>query len=132
MGRLQKRKKPVGKKNKKSASDLPVSSPKGPTSAKSASLAAFSSKDSKKHAVPSKKKAVTRATSGTRKTRKNYLDVSIQFLREVMMELRKVTWPSRKQTTGSTIVMIILVAMFSIFLGTVDIGLNRLVQVILQ
>jgi preprotein translocase subunit SecE len=56
---------------------------------------------------------------------------SIQFLREVRVELKKVTWPSRKQTIGSTVVVIILVMIISLFLGLVDFGLSSLMQVVL-
>jgi preprotein translocase subunit SecE len=63
---------------------------------------------------------------------KKYVDISIQFLREVRVELRKVTWPSRKQTIGSTVVVIVLVLIISIFLGVVDMGLSSLVNVVLH
>jgi preprotein translocase subunit SecE len=56
---------------------------------------------------------------------------SVQFLREVRIELKKVTWPSRKQTMGSTVVVIILVMIISLFLGLVDLGLGHLMQVVL-
>ena len=48
------------------------------------------------------------------------------------MELKKVTWPSRKQTLGSTLVVLILVTIIAFFLGAVDIGLSSLVRVVLQ
>jgi len=60
------------------------------------------------------------------------LEKVMQFLREVKVELRKVTWPSRKQTVGSTVVVIVLVMIISLFLGVVDIGLSKLAQVLLQ
>jgi preprotein translocase subunit SecE len=56
---------------------------------------------------------------------------SIQFLREVRIELKKVTWPSRKQTMGSTVVVIILVMIISFFLGLVDFGLGHLMRAVL-
>jgi preprotein translocase subunit SecE len=56
---------------------------------------------------------------------------SIQFLREVKIELKKVTWPSRKQTMGSTVVVIILVMIVSLFLGLVDFGLSSLMRMVL-
>jgi preprotein translocase subunit SecE len=59
-------------------------------------------------------------------------DKSFQFLREVKAELKKVTWPPRKQTMGSTVVVIILVMIISFFLGLVDIGLSSLIRVVLQ
>ncbi|MFH0726513.1 MAG: preprotein translocase subunit SecE [Pseudomonadota bacterium] len=63
---------------------------------------------------------------------REYLEKMMQFLREVKVELRKVTWPSRKQTVGSTVVVIVLVMIVSLFLGVVDIGLSKLAQVLLQ
>ena len=57
---------------------------------------------------------------------------AIQFLREVRVELKKVTWPSRKQAIGSTIVVLLLVLVISVFLGAVDVGLRQLVRFILQ
>ncbi len=61
----------------------------------------------------------------------NFLQKSAQFLREVKIELKKVTWPTRKQTMGSTMVVIILVAIISAFLGLVDAGLSSLVRFVL-
>jgi preprotein translocase subunit SecE len=61
----------------------------------------------------------------------NFVQKSIQFLREVKIELKKVTWPTRKQTMGSTVVVLILVAIISLFLGMVDLGLSSLVRVVL-
>jgi preprotein translocase subunit SecE len=66
------------------------------------------------------------------KKKDNFLDKAMQFLREVKVELKKVTWPSRKQTMGSTIVVILLVMIISFFLGLVDMGLSSLVRVVLQ
>ena len=63
---------------------------------------------------------------------KKYVDVSIQFLREVRVELRKVTWPSRKQTIGSTVVVIVIVLVISAFLGVVDFGLSSLINFVVQ
>jgi preprotein translocase subunit SecE len=54
-----------------------------------------------------------------------------EFLREVKVELKKVTWPTRKQTTGTTIVVIIFVFILAVFLGIFDYSLSRLVQVVL-
>ncbi|NNL76455.1 MAG: preprotein translocase subunit SecE [Desulfobacterales bacterium] len=57
---------------------------------------------------------------------------STQFLREVKIELKKVTWPSRKQTIGSTVVVIALVMLISLFLGVVDMGISSLIRIVLQ
>jgi preprotein translocase subunit SecE len=57
---------------------------------------------------------------------------SMQFLREVKVELKKVAWPSRKQTVGSTVVVLVLVFIISAFLGVVDMGLSSLVRLVLH
>lgn len=61
----------------------------------------------------------------------NFFQKAMEFLREVKVELKKVTWPTRKQTTGTTIVVIIFVFVIATFLGFFDFGLSKLVQVVL-
>ncbi len=58
-------------------------------------------------------------------------EASVQFLREVKTELRKVTWPPRRQAVSSTGVVLALVILVSIFLGVVDLVLSRLVRVLI-
>ncbi len=50
------------------------------------------------------------------------------YLREVVYELRKVVWPSRKETIGSTSVVVIIVILCGIYLGIVDFILARFVR----
>lgn len=61
----------------------------------------------------------------------NFVQKAIDFLTEVKVELKKVTWPTRKQITGTTIVVIIFVFVVAAFLGLFDFGLAKLVQVVL-
>ena len=61
----------------------------------------------------------------------NLIQKTMEFFREVKVELKKVTWPSRKQTTGTTIVVIIFVFVVAAFLGLFDLSLSKLVQVVL-
>jgi preprotein translocase subunit SecE len=55
----------------------------------------------------------------------------IRFLKEAKSELKKVTWPTRKQTLASTSVVIIVVVIVSIFLGIVDFGLAKVIRLVL-
>lgn len=50
------------------------------------------------------------------------------FIEEVKNELQKVTWPDRALTVGTTVVVIILVIVMSVFLGVVDITLAKIIQ----
>ena len=54
-----------------------------------------------------------------------------QFLAGSKVELKKVTWPTPKQTLASTSVVIIVVVIVSVFLGIVDFGLTKVVKLVL-
>ena len=53
------------------------------------------------------------------------------FLKEVKAELKKVVWPTRKDTIASTTVVVILVLIIALFLGLVDFGLSRVIKIVL-
>ena len=55
-----------------------------------------------------------------------------QFLKEVRFELKRVTWPSRKETLAGTMVVSIIVFIVASFLGIVDIGLSELIKTVLS
>ncbi len=61
---------------------------------------------------------------------KEYWDRSRQFVVEAVQELKRVTWPSRKETVGTTMVVLFLVIVISVYLGLVDLGLSRLVGLV--
>ena len=54
------------------------------------------------------------------------------FFREVQIELKKVTWPSRKETIAATSMVIILSIVVAFFLGILDIGLAKAVGLFLK
>jgi len=56
---------------------------------------------------------------------------SMTFLQEVWAELKKVYWPTRKEVSAATLVVVSVVVVIAFFLGVVDFGLTRLVQLIL-
>lgn len=132
MARLLKKKSPSNKKKSKQDNDkteIPQESKNGLIKA---ILKPDSPTEVKKVQVLQQKKPLPGIKSVTEKESNNYYQRALQFLREVKIELKKVTWPSRKQTVGSTVVVIILVMIISLFLGVVDIGLSSLVRVVLQ
>lgn len=55
-----------------------------------------------------------------------------QFFREVVAEFKKVTWPTRREVANSTTVVIIVVFVIALYLGVVDVGLSRIVGLILR
>jgi preprotein translocase subunit SecE len=56
----------------------------------------------------------------------------VQFLRDVRSELRKVTFPSRKETLASTAVVIVVVFLVATYLGLIDLVLSLLVTKVLR
>ena len=135
MGRLQ-RKKTSGAKKKKKKSAVSAASKTGQRTAdvsrKKRARDATRSRDSQAARPIATKKQSQMVSAATVKPKTNFIQSVIQFLREVKIELKKVTWPSRKQTIGSTAVVIALVLIISLFLGFVDIGLSNLIRVVLQ
>ena len=55
-----------------------------------------------------------------------------EFLQQVKAELQKVTWPTRKETYGSTVVVIVLVLIVAVFLWVIDTGLSALIKALLN
>lgn len=62
----------------------------------------------------------------------NLLASSNRFLHEVRVELTKVVWPDRQEFIGSTIVVFFIVAVFALYLGTIDVMLSALIQYIFK
>jgi len=60
---------------------------------------------------------------------KDWSKRSTQFYGDVRGEVKKVSWPGRDEIIGTTIVVIVAVFFFAIYLGLVDyvlgLGLNR-------
>ena len=54
-----------------------------------------------------------------------------KFLQEVRTEVNKVTWPSRKETTITTIMVFVMVAVASIFFLVADQIMRMLVTFVL-
>ena len=134
MGRIQ-RKKPAGAKKKKSEVEKKsapgVQEATGAGVIKAAPGEILAQGKKKKLGLPAKKQS-TATSPAAIKHKENIFGKTAQFLREVKVELKKVTWPSRKQTIGSTVVVIALVMIISIFLGAVDLGLSSLIRIVLQ
>ncbi len=56
----------------------------------------------------------------------------ITYLKETRQELDKVSWPTREEVRGSTIVVVVTSVIISAFIFGVDSLLNQLVQWLLS
>lgn len=84
-----------------------------------------------KSAKPKKTESAKKPVKKTAENRMAWVEPARQYLREVVFELRKVVWPSRKETIGSTAVVLVIVGLSAVFLGIVDIILSRLVRLLI-
>jgi preprotein translocase subunit SecE len=130
VGRLQRKKSSVARKKKKAkeASKTSIQVKQNVDVV----LPDSSVKATKKQKALTPRKPLSIARPAPPQQKSTIISKTVQFLREVKMELKKVTWPSRKQTLGSTLVVLILVTIIAFFLGAVDIGLSSLVRAVLQ
>ena len=55
-----------------------------------------------------------------------------QFVKDVQLELSKVTWPQFNEFAGSLIVVLLLMSFFSVYLGLVDKGLTELFKIVVK
>ena len=60
----------------------------------------------------------------------------MKFLADVKIELKRTTWPGRTEVQNTTIVVIVTVFIFALFLGVVDyilsLGLRSVIQYFTQ
>jgi preprotein translocase subunit SecE len=54
-----------------------------------------------------------------------------RYLRETVAELRKVTWPTRREASQLTVIVLIVIGLTSVFLGLMDFLFARLIGVII-
>ena len=56
----------------------------------------------------------------------------VTFLRDVKLEMGKVSWSTRDELIGSTIVVLVSLAILSIFIGVCDVILSTIVNIIMS
>jgi preprotein translocase subunit SecE len=62
----------------------------------------------------------------------NILAKPINFINEVRSELGKVSWSTRKELLASTVLVITVTAIMTVFIGIVDLGLSRFLSVVFK
>jgi preprotein translocase subunit SecE len=76
--------------------------------------------------------AITGAAAGVGERVTGTIENAREFLHDVRVEMKQVTWPSREDVVSTTWVVIATVTFFGIFLWLVDLGVNRGVQYIFK
>ncbi|ANI38268.1 preprotein translocase subunit SecE [Mycolicibacterium vaccae] len=115
---------PTGKRTRRASEALDKTSDKDEDTDKAPDTDASGSKDDDGKGPKAKKKTARQPKDGPSR---NPIAFVINYLKEVVGELRKVIWPNRKQmVTYTTVVLIFLVFMVAL-IGGVDLGLAKLV-----
>ena len=55
-----------------------------------------------------------------------------KFFSEIVREMRKVSWPKRKELTRYTITVLSTVIFFALFFEVIDFGISKLIRLILE
>jgi len=56
----------------------------------------------------------------------------IKFFGDVKREMQKVSWPKKKELTRYTITVLTTVAFMTIFFAIIDLGISKLIRLILE
>lgn len=120
----KKRKKPSGSRSRKR------STARRPTAQASGSQQKAAAKDAKAQSGSrssrwSMARQRARAAGGGSKRERRGMG---QFLKDVRMEMRKVTWPTRKDLVQSTLVVLVAVAIAGAYTGALDFIFSQVVD----
>jgi preprotein translocase subunit SecE len=63
---------------------------------------------------------------------RDFVPRSIEFMKESWSEVRKVHWPTRKETYSATVIVVVVVVIVAVFLGLVDFALSHAMRQILS
>ena len=55
----------------------------------------------------------------------------IKFLNEVKGELKKVTWPKRKEVLKLTLIVLFISGIIALYVGVLDLGFTKLLELII-
>jgi preprotein translocase subunit SecE len=61
----------------------------------------------------------------------NFIARSRAYVNEVQGEFNKITWPAQPEWVNGTIAVVVVVSLIATFLGVVDFGLSRMMQMVL-
>jgi preprotein translocase subunit SecE len=56
----------------------------------------------------------------------------VNFLKDVKLEMAKVSWSSKDELIGSTVIVLVSLVILSVFIGLCDVVLSTLVNIIMS
>ena len=61
-----------------------------------------------------------------------WMDQAREFVKDVRVEAQRVSWPTRQELRDSTLVVIVMVFVISVFIGIVDRGLSLAFEALIK
>ena len=58
----------------------------------------------------------------------NIIQKTSAFFKDAISEMKKVTWPTKKEATKNTLIVIMVCIAVAIFLGGIDFLFNKLIE----
>jgi preprotein translocase subunit SecE len=62
---------------------------------------------------------------------KNMANKFTNFFKDIKLEMLKVSWPSRDELMGSTVIVLVSLTILSVFIGICDVLLSKIVNIIM-
>jgi len=62
----------------------------------------------------------------------NIFKKAINFFKEVKIELTKVSWSTRQELVGSTVVVIVITSFTAVFIGLIDLFLSKMLSMLFK
>ena len=56
----------------------------------------------------------------------------VEFFEESKVEIKKVVWPTRKETITTCVAVLVVSVVIALYLGVVDLALSKIVEVVLS
>jgi len=53
------------------------------------------------------------------------------FFKDIKLEMVKVSWPSKDELMGSTVIVLVSLAILSVFIGICDVLLSKIVNIVM-
>ena len=57
---------------------------------------------------------------------------AVTFFKDIKLEMTKVAWPTREELIGSTVIVLVSLAILSAFIGVCDLFLSKIVNIIMS
>ena len=56
----------------------------------------------------------------------------LKYIKDSMIEMKKVTWPSRKEALNYTVLIVIITIAVAIFLGSLDFIFSKILEIVVN